>query len=142
MSVIVNIQMMQDKIWGSHTDFDQLNKRSEESLRKTQDELIVEYNKTVQDEKVLTNNMKVDNLPSPLRERVKNGAAQLLTSDGYGTLIGTVGVVTGGAYKGLKARLLYCVRDGDTFSQTIELLEGKDKGVHMCYLIGDKKLLK
>lgn len=46
MTVICNIQMMQDKVHGKHFEYDQFNGNSIEELRDMQDRMIVEYNNT------------------------------------------------------------------------------------------------
>lgn len=46
MQLIVNIQMMQDKVHGSHFEYSQFNDNTIEDLRHLQDEMIKEYNAT------------------------------------------------------------------------------------------------
>ena len=47
MDVIINVQMLQEKIYGQSEDFDILNSRDIELLRKTVEQLIPLYNKKV-----------------------------------------------------------------------------------------------
>ena len=46
MTIICNIQMMQDKIYGSHIEHFWFNGNTIDELRNLQDELIKEYNKS------------------------------------------------------------------------------------------------
>ena len=46
MTIICNIQMMQDKIHSKHFDYGQFSGNSIEELRKLQERLIPEYNAT------------------------------------------------------------------------------------------------
>lgn len=46
MQLIVNIQMMQDKVHGSHFEYPQFNGNTIEELRNLQDAMIKEYNAT------------------------------------------------------------------------------------------------
>lgn len=46
MTIICNIQMMQDKIHGKHFEYNQFNGNSIDELRDLQDRMIIEYNGT------------------------------------------------------------------------------------------------
>lgn len=46
MTIICNIQMMQDKVNGSHFEYHQFNGNTIEELRDLQDEMIKQYNAT------------------------------------------------------------------------------------------------
>lgn len=78
----------------------------------------------------------IEELPSPTKERVKNGAAVILNKVN-GVPIGAEGIINAGYYKGLKGKLLYGIKDSDRYSYTVEILEGDDSGVTMDYVYGD-----
>ena len=44
MTIICNIQMMQDKVYGERFDYDRFKGNSIEELRELQDQMIKEYN--------------------------------------------------------------------------------------------------
>ena len=44
MTIICNIQMMQDKVYGKHFNYDRFAGNSIEELRELQDQMIKEYN--------------------------------------------------------------------------------------------------
>lgn len=46
MTIICNIQMMQDKVYGSRFEYDQFNGNTIEELRELQEKMIKEYNAT------------------------------------------------------------------------------------------------
>lgn len=46
MNIICNIQAMQQKIYGKHFAYKQFKGNTIEELRKLQDQMIIEYNKT------------------------------------------------------------------------------------------------
>lgn len=46
MNVIVNIQMMQQKVYGKAFEYDQFNGNNLDELYALQDQMIVEYNNT------------------------------------------------------------------------------------------------
>lgn len=46
MTVIINIQMMQDKVYGKRFEYDDFKGNSIEELRELQDKMIIEYNNT------------------------------------------------------------------------------------------------
>lgn len=46
MPVIINIQMMQDKVYGKHFEYYQFNGNTIEELRELQDAMIKEYNES------------------------------------------------------------------------------------------------
>ena len=46
MTIIVNIQMMQDKVHGKHFEYYQFNGNTVNELRNLQDEMVKEYNAT------------------------------------------------------------------------------------------------
>lgn len=80
-------------------------------------------------------------LPSPTKERVANGACRLIETGSGNVPVGTTGIINIGYYKGLKGRLLYAAVDGNTFFQVINVQEGVDNGVVMCYQIGNDKAI-
>jgi hypothetical protein len=58
MDIIINIQCMQDCIYGKRFTYYQFNGNSVEELRKLQDSLIIEYNKTFNENRVTDSNIK------------------------------------------------------------------------------------
>lgn len=67
---------------------------------------------------------------SPTKERLINGSATLINRHKDGK----TGRILAGAYKGFLGEILYTIKDGDIFSQTIKILDGKDAGIEMDYL--------
>lgn len=47
MNIIVNIQMMQDKVYGKKFEYNQFKNNTIEELYKLQDEMIKEYNNSL-----------------------------------------------------------------------------------------------
>ena len=46
MNIIINIQTMQEKVYGEKFEYKQFNGNTIEELRKLQNDMIIEYNKT------------------------------------------------------------------------------------------------